>query len=102
MKIDIQIIKKNYNQEAKFVNIGYIELDKFDPERCWELCNWKHWKKEKPQNLHANIYSCNHGVCFTNPDTNEIWMAKSIGWFVGNEIEINDYMQQNINELIWL
>lgn len=98
MKINIHL----YNKKSKLDYIGYIELPKFDADRCWELCNWKHWRKEMPESLHANISSCTHGICFTNPDTNEMWMAKSIGWLVGNETEINNYIQQNKDELVWI
>ena len=99
MKIDIHLAK---NGELTY--IGYIENEIFDSDRCWELCNWKHWRKELPDNLHANIFSGSgsHGVCFTNPDTKEIWMTKSIGWFIGNESEINEYIQKNKDEIIWL
>lgn len=98
MKIDIHTL----NKYSELVHIGYIELDKFDADRCWELCNWKHWRKEKPENLHANIFSCSHGICFTNPDTKEMWMAKSIGWLTGNETKINNYIQKNKYEIVWL
>ena len=97
MKVDIHIAKG-----SKLVHIGYIETPVFDADRCWELCNWKHWLKTKPQNLHADIYSCSHGVCFTNPETNEMWLAKSIGWLVGNETKINKYIKENENEVIWI
>lgn len=97
MKVDIHITKG-----SKLAHIGYIEIPVFDADRCWELCNWKHWLKTKPQNLHADIYSCNHGVCFTNPETNEMWLAKSIGWFVGNEAKVNKYIKDNENEVIWI
>jgi len=70
MKIDIHIAKG-----SKLVNVGYIDIPAFDADRCWELCNWKHWLKIKPQNLHSDIYSCNHGICFTNPETKEMWLA---------------------------
>ena len=98
MKIDIHL----YNKEAELDYIGYIELDKFDADRCWELCNWKHWRRQgMPDNLHANISSCTHGICFTNPDTKEIWMSKSIGWLIGNESEIKEYIYKNKEELTW-
>lgn len=97
MKIDIHIAK-----DGELVHIGYIENEVFDAQRCWELCNWRHWRKEVPENLHAYIESCTHGACFTNPDTKEMWMTKSIGWLVGNEAEIKDYIQQNKDELIWV
>lgn len=98
MKVDIHL----YNKESELDYIGYVEWDKFDPDRFWDLCNWRHWKKEKPESLFANISSCSHGICFTNPDTNEIWMAKSIGWLVGNESEIKEYIRKNKNDLTWI
>lgn len=38
MKIDIYKSKWN-GEELKPINIGYIELDKFNEDECWHLCN---------------------------------------------------------------
>ena len=97
MKINIHIVK-----DSDLIYVGYIEEEYFNADKCWDMCNWKHWLKEAPDGLHANISSCSHGICFTNPETNEIWLAKSIGWLVGNRNEIIDYVNQNKDELIWL
>lgn len=96
MKIDVHIIRG-----AKLVNIGHIEMEEFNADRCYDLCNWRRYSKTKPQALHANIETCDK-VCFTNPITKRMHLAKSIGWLVGNEEEINEYIQQNANELLWL
>ena len=97
MKVDIHILRN-----SQLVKVGYLEIEAFNADRCWDICNWKSWGKMKPENLHANIDYCGHGLCFTNPDTNKMWLAKSIDWFVGNESEVNEYVQQNANESIWL
>lgn len=96
MKIDVHIIKG-----AKLVNIGYIEMEEFNADKCYDICNWGRWAKTKPKILFANIDTCNR-VCFTNPITKKMHLTKSIGWLVGNEEEINNYIQQNANELLWL
>lgn len=98
MKINVHIVKG-----SELVNIGYIEAENFNADRCYDMCNWKKYKlKSKPENLFADIESHGHGLCFTNPNTNEMWLAKSIGWLVGTESEINDYIQENANESVWL
>lgn len=98
MKIDIEIFA---NGDTNLVNIGYIEADTFDPDKCFDLCNWSHWSKEKPDNLHAGILHASHGICFTNPETCEKWLALSIGWKTGNDAEIKEYVAKNINNLFW-
>lgn len=80
---------------------GYIEMDQFDADKCWELCNWTAWTKEKPKNLHSDIGSCSHGICFTNPETKEKWMALSLGWLVGDEKKISSYAERHKNDIIW-
>ena len=66
------------------------------------MCNWKHWTQEKPKELYSEIGSASHGICFTNPETNELWLCKSIGWLVGNEEEILQYVKENVNKLSYL
>ena len=96
MKIDVHIIRG-----AKLVNIGYIEMEEFNADKCYDICNWRYWAKTKPKNLFANVDTCDK-VCFTNPITKRMHLTKSIGWLVGSEEEINEYIQQNANELLWL
>jgi len=82
-------------------HLGYAEVEKFDEEFIWHLCNWEHWAEEKPENLHADISSCNHGLCVINPETQERYLALSEGWLVGDEKKISDYVFNNRNEIWW-
>ena len=50
MKIDIHIAKG-----SELVNIGYIEAEGFNAEKCFDICNWEHSLKVKPKNLYSNI-----------------------------------------------
>lgn len=81
---------------------GYIEIDQFDANKCWELCNWRVWTKEKPENLYSHICACSHGICFTNPETKEKWLALSFGWLVGNIVDISEYVKKNKDNILWL
>lgn len=96
MKIDVHIIRN-----ARLLNVGYIEMETFNADRCYDCFNWERWTKHKPENLHANVSSSNK-VCFTNPETNEMWLAKTVGWLTGSEEEINEYIKKNANELLWV
>ena len=98
-KIDISII--DASTMLPF-NVGYIEMDTFDAEKCFDLCNWGCWTNEKPKELHSNIQSCSHGICFTNPDTHEYWLAKSIGWLVGDIKTIAKYVSKNVANQKWI
>ena len=81
--------------------LGYVEVEKFDADEIWNLCNWGHWTNEKPSNLYAEIYSCSHGLCLVNPETQERWLAKSVGWLAGDEKTISKYVLDNRYEVIW-
>ncbi len=80
---------------------GYIEVDTFDAERCWQLCNWVHWSEAKPKEVHSDIDSCNHGLIVHNPDTNEYWLALSNGWLNSNIEEIKGYVERNWQKTFW-
>jgi len=82
-------------------HLGYAEVETFDAEDIFDLCNWWHWAEEKPENLHADIDSCGHGLLVINPKTQEHWLALSIGWLVGNEAKIYDYVLKNIHNDLW-
>lgn len=81
---------------------GYIETDIFDAEKCWNLCNWTSWAKKKPENLYSDIGLCSHGICFTNPDTKEKWLALTSGWLVGNDTDITEYIKDNKDKAVWI
>lgn len=97
MKIDIHIAKG-----SELVNIGYIEAEGFNADKCFDMCNWEYSLKVKPKNLYSNIRTCNHGICFTNPKTKEMWLALSVGWLRGNEDKIKKYIKENEHELLWI
>lgn len=80
MKIDIYKAKWD-GEKIVAVNIGYIELDKFDKDKCWELCNWSCHRKDKPDNLHSKISACCSDVAFYNPESSEYHVPDSFGWF---------------------
>lgn len=97
MQVDIHVWKND-----EMVRIGYIDMEIFSPERCFDICNWSARTKSKPSNLHANIEKISHGVCFTDPKTGVMWMPKSIGWLSGNIDSILDYIKENQNNKLWL
>jgi hypothetical protein len=106
MKVDIYYYNQNtadgklvHNLEPTYV--GYAEVEEFNAEEIWELCNWGEWAREKPVNLYSNISFCGHGLCLVNPETEERWLAKSIGWLTGDEDTINKYVLDNMYNLLW-
>lgn len=90
----------SYGETVPVYN-GYIEIEEFNADKCWELCNWAAWTNEKPKNLHSEIGSCAHGICFSNPETGEKWLALSFGWLVGHSLKISDYVARHKNDIIW-
>lgn len=81
---------------------GYIQADQFDAEECWHLCNWTQWAEQKPVELHSEIGCCSHGICFTNPETKEKWLALTSGWLVGDIVEISEYVRKNKGKVVWI
>ena len=98
MRVDIHTY--SYKEETPVYG-GYIEMDEFDADRCWELCNWTAWADEKPDGFHSDIGSCSHAICFTNTETEEKWLALSFGWLVGDSLKISDYVKRHKNDIIW-
>lgn len=101
MQINIYVVI-----DSKLKYAGYIEAEGFNADKCYETCNWQRWTKTMPDNLHVNpsLHMSLHSkrICFKNPETNELWLAKSIGWFTGNIMEVYKYIEENANELLWL
>ena len=98
MKVDIHIVN---GLDLKY--IGYIESETFSAERFWNMCNWSQRRHgQKPENLFANIREAGRGICFTNPETNEMWLSKSLGWVNGNEETIKEYIKENVDYRVWL
>ena len=96
MKIEVSIVKGD-----KLVNAGYIEMESFNADKCYDCFNWEHWTNKKPENLFVDASSSNR-VCFRNPTTNKLWLAKSIGWLVGDDNRINSYIKENAGEILWI
>lgn len=60
---------------------GYIELGIFDPDECWQICNWSCWSKEgKPPHLYSDLDVVNSDVIFHNPKDDTYHLALRIGW----------------------
>lgn len=106
MKVQIYHFNQKLKQDKLIhdlvpTHLGYAEVDTFDAEGIWDLCNWMHWAEEKPENLHADICTCNHGLCLINPETKERWLAKSCGWLVGDEKTISQYVFDHRENIVW-
>lgn len=97
IRIEIHIAEND-----KLKHIGYIEAPVFDAEFCFHLCNWHCWTENKPPQLHSDIGSCGHGICFTDPNTQNMWLALSSGWLVGDEAKILNYIQEHVGRLVWV
>lgn len=81
---------------------GYIEMDEFDAEECFNLCNWIHWTEKKPDYVHTDIESCNHGLIVYNPEKKEYWLALSHDWIHGKSYEISEYIYRHLKEWLWV
>ena len=107
MKVDIYYFNQRFHDKDKVVHdlvpthLGYVEVERFNAEEIFDLCNWSNWTEEKPINLHADIKSCGHGLCLVNPETQQKWLALTIGWLIGDSEEISDYVRENKNNIIW-
>ena len=83
---------------------GTIDLDcatfgESEAEQCWHLCNWSCWCKEKPENMHADIEVCGHGLALQAPT--ETWLSLSVGWMHGTSTEIAGYAMKHKNTIWW-
>lgn len=83
------------------VSAGYIKSDDFNAERFFQMCNWKINNSKKPTELNSDVMSVGRGICFTNPITGEKWLSKSFGWFVGNSIEVSEYVRKHQYMPVW-
>ena len=106
MKVDIyhynqNIIDGKFTHDLEATYVGYAEVEEFNAEEVWHLCNWGEWAEEKPINLYSPIRSCGHGLCLVNTETKERWLAKSFGWLTGDEDAINKYVLDNRYSLLW-
>lgn len=45
----------------------------------------------------------NRGICFTNPETNQHWLALSCGWYVESDWEkIEKYVSEVYGRYAWV
>ena len=80
-KIPFGWLTFGYTMKFTIEEKGYIELDKFDRQECWHLCNWSCWADgEKPDNLHSDLDCANSDVIFLDPITGVYHLALSFGW----------------------
>lgn len=86
---------------TSLIYMGYAEVEEFDAQKIFDLCNWSCWAEEKPTNLHADIDYCDHGLCLINPETQEWWLSKSVGWLVGDRNTVDNYVNTNRYNLLW-
>jgi len=59
---------------------GYIEVETFDRERLWDICNWSCYQENKPANLFSDIMVASSNIIFHNPVSDEYHFAKPMGW----------------------
>jgi len=60
---------------------GYLEVEAFNAEKCWDLCNWSCWADDKPKEVeHTSLSFCNSDVAFFNPTTNIWHISDNIGF----------------------
>lgn len=105
-KIDIYIYTYSIIGEAPFtpytpIYLGFIEMNTFDAEECFRICNWSEYTNTKPNVLHANISKAGRGICFVNPENGEHWLSKTIGWMVGDRSAIDKYVENHKDKPIW-
>ena len=96
-----QKIRGRIEHDIVPTHLGYAEVDVFDAEDIWKLCNWSNYLDKKPDNLHADISNCGHGLCLINPETQERWLSLSHGWLIGDEKTISDYVFKNRYMMVW-
>lgn len=93
----------NQTPDAAFCQfVGTIEMDNFDEEQCFLICNWHDVGIEKPENLHADIASVGSGICFENTETKQYHFAKGIGWIRGCKEVIDNYVKSCAKNHIYM
>lgn len=98
-----KVVKGKLTHDIVATYLGYAEVEKFNAEDIWNLCNWSHYLEAKPENLHANIDICTHGLCLINPETQERWLALSHGWLTAkDEKVISEYVFMNRDKVLWI
>lgn len=84
--------------------VGYAEVEQFDEQKVWDLCNWSCCSKGKPDNLFANINVANTDVFFYNPETKLYYIPLVAGWVTKTSLKevAEHYLQENLQEgFVW-
>lgn len=95
----IQIFIGTYNgTNVELENIGFLVLDNFNRDKCFEICNWSAFSNLKPENLFSDIASCSTEVTFLDPTTGLYHIPLSIGWRIAKSKEevINIFTNNNL------
>ena len=95
----VQIFIGSYNgTNVELENIGFLVLDKFNRDKCFEICNWSAFRDFKPENLFSNVASCSTEVVFLDPDTGLYHVPLTIGWQIARSREevINIFTNDNL------
>jgi len=71
---------------------GYLEMDTFDADECWELCNWRCWMplgSNKPKELCSDLATVSNNVVFHNPEKDEYYIAMPgpEGWHICKSLD---------------
>lgn len=64
---------------------GYLlthsnEFHECDLDHVFDVLNWSCWTDKKPELLLSYIYTCGSGIIVNPDDTNDYYLALSIGW----------------------
>lgn len=85
----------------KIVFRGYVELDEFDAEKAFDLCNWDCWADEKPREVHTDISRIGHGLIVFD-EMGTAHLALSSGWLSGSADTIRKYLRRHMNDVLFL
>lgn len=90
----------------KIIVHGYVELDEFDPEKAFRLCNWENWTSEKPEENHTDISNIGHGLIVIDESNkwNPVYhLALSGGWLTGDYQKMQRYFHYHMHPCcLWL
>lgn len=65
----------------------------------FDLLNWSHWADKKPELLFSDIDTCGSGIILNLDDTNDYYLAMSVGWKKFNSFkELYNWYSKNWND----
>lgn len=100
-KANIFEIFGKLTDKLEIVENGYIELDVFNRDKCWELCNWYDLRDEKPLELHSTILGVSSDVVFFNPEVEKYHIADSVGWKIADSFEdVKNYFIERVKPIL--